>query len=647
MKKIYSTFLAALFFCQILFAQQTGSFDKTISFGGSPTWPISFYVPTNYNPSNKYKLIVGLHGLGSKSSTMRNRLVTSVVSDPSSPVYNAIVVCPDNGNGAGGQTDFWTAPCDTSIITKAMNLAISLYNIDPEYIYLNGISLGGRAAFRYGLINYWRFRGIELWCPAIQSIQEANNQVPSFTYPYTNGKYIPVCITVGSEDGYIQNGQIGAAMKQLTALGAPANCQVEFGLPHGAPDSPYIYGCYSAIDKNASSYAVNDACISGIPTPFDEECNTTFTPVVTIQNKGANNLTSATINYQLDGGTVNTYAWSGTLKRLETKNVTLPAQTVSAGVHIFNAYTSQPNGAADAVPANDAVTRNFTTQAANALSEGFEGTVYPPVGWSQAGSDKAWSWQKLNGPKTMVNIGSGQPFTTTIKGGAAQTASCIMFDGYTDSTKPGKKYSIRTAEYDFTGASAGPTLSYEYAYVPLIDQGTVYYDGLSIYYSTNCGTSWTLLKGGNVQSSVTGTPSTTSYFYPTKGSDWKTVTTPLAGTGVMGQQKVMFSFEYLPNWSNIMYMDNITLSGVTGIAEQEPENSLRVFPNPLNTSATIYSSMENCSLQLMDITGKTVRSIQHVDHFPFTLERGDMHSGMYFIEIQSDNKLERMKLLVE
>jgi len=608
-------------------AQQTGSFDMTVNFAGDPNFPIAFYVPSNYNPANKYKLVVGLHGLGGTCQGYRNYLASNIVSNGSSPVYNAIVVAP--GNGDGSNTDYWTFPCDTSIISTAMNLAISNYNIDPEYIYLNGISLGGRAALRYGLINYKRFRGLELWCPAIQSLAEANNQT-SFVYPYQNGKYIPVCISVGSEDGYVQNGQIPAAMVQFTNLGAPASMQIELGLPHGPPSNSYVFSCYAFDNAQASTYVSNDAGISDIVTPFDEECTTVFSPVVNIQNKGTNNLLSAVINYQLDNGPVQTYNWSGNLKRLEKSSVTLPAQTVSWGAHTFNAYTTLPNSLADAIPSNDAITKSFTvlTNGSLSLSEGFQNAVYPPVGWKHAGSDKVWTWDKINGV------------------GAGGSSSCIRFDNYTYD-KTGKKYSIRTAEYDLSG-SVAPVLSYDYAYAPL-NSGGLYTDTLAVYYSVNCGSTWTplLVKGGMALSS-TGS-STSNFFIPASSSQWKNQTINLSG--LMGQPKVMFAFESRPGWGNLMYLDNINLTGTTGIWGAMPETPVFIYPNPMDDRTTILPEAgmrteENHTIHIIDITGKTVREIREVSGFPFHLDRGELSAGIYLIELRAGQQVARKKLVV-
>ena len=87
-------------------------------------------------------------------------------------------------------------------------------------------------------------------------------------------------------------------------------------------------------------------------------------------------------------------------------------------------------------------------------------------------------------------------------------------------------------------------------------------------------------------------------------------------------------------------------TSTTGIGETADVHSTSVFPNPMNGSTTIYSDMQNCSVSLIDITGKIVRSFSGVD-FPFTLERGDIASGLYVIEVRSENKVERIKLIAE
>jgi hypothetical protein len=86
----------------------------------------------------------------------------------------------------------------------------------------------------------------------------------------------------------------------------------------------------------------------------------------------------------------------------------------------------------------------------------------------------------------------------------------------------------------------------------------------------------------------------------------------------------------------------------TAVKYTMPQNTLTLSPNPFSTTATVYSAMTNCSLKIMDLTGQIVLSIPQVNSFPFTLQRGALSSGIYFLEIQSaDRTIERMKLVAE
>lgn len=112
-------------------------------------------------------------------------------------------------------------------------------------------------------------------------------------------------------------------------------------------------------DPNAVT-VTDDAGINQVNSPSGLACNTSVSPQVTLRNFGANNLTSATINYNIDGGTNNTFSWSGTLTPGATALVTLPSLTTTNGAHVFNASTSMPNGVADTNPANDNANANFS-----------------------------------------------------------------------------------------------------------------------------------------------------------------------------------------------------------------------------------------------------------------------------------------------
>ena len=89
-----------------------------------------------------------------------------------------------------------------------------------------------------------------------------------------------------------------------------------------------------------------------------------------------------------------------------------------------------------------------------------------------------------------------------------------------------------------------------------------------------------------------------------------------------------------------------TCNSAVGISETNAENLFSIFPNPMSEEAIVYSKMKNLSLKIVDVTGKIVRNVSDVNQFPFTIERGNLAMGIYILELRSENKIERSKLII-
>ena len=137
-------------------AQHTGSYDTTIAFM-SATRAVSLYVPTAYADTTPCRLMVCLHGLGDTCSSYRSVLIGSYGWGTAMP--NTIFVCPESSTR---NADYFFPTGSEAIIQACIDLARATYNIDTTDIVLQGFSLGGRAALRYGLNNYAQFKGLLL-----------------------------------------------------------------------------------------------------------------------------------------------------------------------------------------------------------------------------------------------------------------------------------------------------------------------------------------------------------------------------------------------------------------------------------------------------------------------------------------------------
>lgn len=89
----------------------------------------------------------------------------------------------------------------------------------------------------------------------------------------------------------------------------------------------------------------------------DATCMGTLQPTVKIRNVGGMQLTSVDINYQVNGGEMSTFAWSGALDYLAEEAVLLPAITFpSEDQYSLVISTANPDGNPDECAANDSRT---------------------------------------------------------------------------------------------------------------------------------------------------------------------------------------------------------------------------------------------------------------------------------------------------
>ena len=92
---------------------------------------------------------------------------------------------------------------------------------------------------------------------------------------------------------------------------------------------------------------------------------------------------------------------------------------------------------------------------------------------------------------------------------------------------------------------------------------------------------------------------------------------------------------------------NIHPASATSAEEISSESSISVYPNPSSDFFVLNSEWKNCSVKIFDVTGNLVKDFSNINQFPFTMEKGNISSGMYFLELKSENKTDRIKLLIQ
>ena len=95
---------------------------------------------------------------------------------------------------------------------------------------------------------------------------------------------------------------------------------------------------------------------------------------------------------------------------------------------------------------------------------------------------------------------------------------------------------------------------------------------------------------------------------------------------------------------------NVANNGVyTSISEFE-SGKLLVYPNPFSLTTTIEfdnNVLDAFSLSVYDIMGSKVRFIDNITNDNYVLEKGNLTPGVYHLELKSDNKTLKGKIVIE
>jgi hypothetical protein len=301
----------------------------------------------------------------------------------------------------------------------------------------------------------------------------------------------------------------------------------------------------------------NDAGITTLVAPQMFTCSQSVAPVVRLRNFGQNPLTSATINYSINGGAAQLFNWTGNLPSGQTIDVTLPVIAAPDGMASFTAFTTQPNGQADDNTNNDSNTSSFAvngTPATLPFVETFETNVIANGSWKILNPDNDFTWE-------FATVGGISPGNQAMKMDLFSYAQAGQRDGLISPVISLNGY-------------VSAQMTFDHAYRRFNQSAT---DSLIIYVSTDCGSNWTrvfqVAENGNGTFATQVTSA--NPFTPAQAVDWCfqpiSAQTPGAScyninlTPFVGQNiLVMFESFNAGTLGNNLFIDNINIDGVPG-----------------------------------------------------------------------------------
>ncbi len=186
---------------------------------------------------------------------------------------------------------------------------------------------------------------------------------------------------------------------------------LDYGLNTATGDSRYIVN--TQLVKYGETNFSNDAAIEYIESPstyvvygrINPAC---ANPVIGLKNNGKNNITSAVIQYGLEGGYSNTYNWTGNLAFLNTQKITLPSLPLEEyikGKKFFANIVSINNG-------NDEYVNNNYLSSVIAPVNHMDGGIIVSMQTNGMPNETSWTLKDSDGNIIKSSKTGLLPFTT-------------------------------------------------------------------------------------------------------------------------------------------------------------------------------------------------------------------------------------------
>lgn len=355
----------------------------------------------------------------------------------------------------------------------------------------------------------------------------------------------------------------------------------------------------------------NYGVVSNLNVANNYTCENQLTGVTaTLRNDGNTVINSATVNYKIDNGAVQTFDFTGSIAVGGTADVSLPATNTTSGSHVLSVFLNNINGSGS-TNALGTTTTTFATISAPGSSgnflQNFANSSFPYANYYLA-SPGGNNWDRVS-----ANTGS------------------IRYNNY--SYLAGSVGEVYLAPIDLSSIS-NKAMSFDVAY----RQYQAENDRLQVLASTDCGANWSNLFDKEGDDLKTQNPATAP-FTPAAASQWRTETVDLNNFATAN--KLIIKFKATSDYGNNLFVDNINIGTVGVEIVDNLENAVSVYPNPSNEMAFIRfetNSNEIVQLNVVSALGQVVYSQSYgklaLGSQTLSFYTSDLASGVYLINLK-------------
>jgi hypothetical protein len=393
-----------------------------------------------------------------------------------------------------------------------------------------------------------------------------------------------------------------------------------------------VYRASLATSNGADPVAMYDLDASAkiINAPLQRVCTATFSPVITLRNKGKNTLTQATIYASIDNGAASSVTnWTGSLVTFAETPVTLNALTTTEGIHTLKVIVSAPNNGTDEDLSNDTLTSTYQYYQAMEppVTESFESSTFPPKGWDIINPDNSYTWERVVGYAKTGN------------------ASVVMRNS--SYAVNGQKDYLRLPTVNITSADSA-FMTFQVAAAVTSDPASTSnpFDTLEVWASTDCGVTFTSLYKKWDSTLITRRTPVDGSFTP-MANEWRKDSVNL--TPYIGKGPLLLAFVNTAEYENNIYLDDINVYSLN-INTNLKAKGFMITPNP--TTGNIYVQFYPNpayvkGINIYSSTGQRVASrvINGAGSSIYSFDLAGFASGVYIVQVVLSDKTITQKVI--
>jgi predicted peptidase len=219
---------------------ETGFLDRTVVLNGT-TYRYQIFVPASYTPTERWPVILFLHGAGERGSDgylqTQVGLPSAIRQNPAR--FPAIAVFPQATKDSS-----WTGTL-AQVAVMALDQTTREYQTDPSRVYLTGLSMGGNGTWYVAYRNPKRFAAVAPICSWISpEFWKIDPVVPAdsgerYSALARQLRQVPIWIFHGEVDPVVTVDESRKAFAALQSAGASVQYSEVPGTGHDSWDPAY------------------------------------------------------------------------------------------------------------------------------------------------------------------------------------------------------------------------------------------------------------------------------------------------------------------------------------------------------------------------------------------------------------------------